>query len=95
MASSSAVSAVSGSQGGVLREAGRGDRFGRRYGRGVRFELHGGVFLVWSVPACWAGWRLVPGAFLSRGPFAPSSPFGENRRAADPGWGSAALKAPA
>ena len=48
MASSSAVSAVRGSQGGVLRGAGRGDRVGRRYGRGVRFELHGGVFLVWS-----------------------------------------------
>ena len=75
-------------QGGVLREAGRGDRVGRRYGRGVRFELHGGVFLVCR-PACGRcrGTGLCPrlrsvSRWKTKGPRIPV-------------WGSAALKAPA
>jgi hypothetical protein len=95
MASSSAVSAVSGVKvessvrpgGGIVSEGGTDGACASSCT--VRLPR-----LV--VPALLdrvAAWYRV--LFLSRGPFALPSPFGENRRAADPGWGSAALKAPA
>ncbi|GGS17086.1 hypothetical protein GCM10010284_58150 [Streptomyces rubiginosohelvolus] len=94
MASSSAVSVVSGVK--VESSVEPGGEIGVESGTDgacVSMCTVGGV-LVWS---CRPVGRLAAGtrSCLSRGSFVPFRPFGQNKRAADPEWGSAALKAPA